>query len=100
MAFADGLSRHHDDLHWGVITRGRSIRGALRVKLGHDQSAVAPGEGETAKSVTRCFIVTAPRITLTPIRPPPRCWFARQAMKAYLVLDLSVNDFAGFKKYI
>src|SRR3978361_1954416 len=26
--------------------------------------------------------------------------FARQGMKAYLVLDLSVNDFAGFRKYI
>jgi uncharacterized protein (DUF1330 family) len=26
--------------------------------------------------------------------------FARQGMKAYLVLDLSVNDFGGFRKYI
>ena len=27
-------------------------------------------------------------------------WVARQGMKAYLVLDLSVNDFGGFRKYI
>jgi uncharacterized protein (DUF1330 family) len=26
--------------------------------------------------------------------------FARSGMKAYLVLDLSVNDFGGFRKYI
>jgi uncharacterized protein (DUF1330 family) len=26
--------------------------------------------------------------------------FARQGMKSYLVLDLSVNDFGGFKKYV
>lgn len=37
---------------------------------------------------------------LHPDRELVWCWFAGQGMKAYLVLDLSVNDFAGFRKYI
>jgi uncharacterized protein (DUF1330 family) len=37
---------------------------------------------------------------LHPDRQWVRCWFARQDMKAYLVLDLSVNNIGGFRKYI